>query len=334
MKAGIVVLGVILGLAMLPNRTRAQNEALPTPGFHHLHLNSMDPDGAINFYVRQFPSTSKSSFAGLPALKTGPVYVLFTKVSTPPPTTPQTAIWHFGWHVVDVRKSMEMYKQHKDVTLLLLFTSDEGGAVYVSSDTWPGTGGVLGLTKAQIADAKAKGLKPLGGAGFAYLLGPDNAIVEYQGNMPAERFNHVHMFEEDPYCAQLWYQQHLNAKLSPAQAAAHEAHTEADCKVPRGERSWPAFDKEGMIRVPRAGVTFGDVELNWYPNQGDAPLVGTRGHLADHIALSVNNLDAWCAKLRKEDVKFLAEPYKLGDTRAAMIEGPSREAIELVEIRE
>ena len=29
----------------------------------------------------------------------------------------------------------------------------------------------------------------------------------------------------------------------------------------------------------------------------------------------------------------LEEPYKLGDTRAAMIEGPSREAIELVEVR-
>jgi hypothetical protein len=38
-------------------------------------------------------------------------------------------------------------------------------------------------------------------------------------------------------------------------------------------------------------------------------------------------------KLRGEDVMFLEEPYRLGDTRAAMIEGPSREAIELVEIK-
>ena len=33
---------------------------LPAPGFHHLHLNSTDPDAAIAFYVRQFPSTSKT----------------------------------------------------------------------------------------------------------------------------------------------------------------------------------------------------------------------------------------------------------------------------------
>jgi len=32
-------------------------------------------------------------------------------------------------------------------------------------------------------------------------------------------------------------------------------------------------------------------------------------------------------------VTTLQEPYRLGDTRAVMIEGPSREAIELVEVR-
>jgi hypothetical protein len=41
---------------------------------------------------------------------------------------------------------------------LPLYTGDDGGAVFVSSDTWPGTGGVLGLTQAQIADAKARGV--------------------------------------------------------------------------------------------------------------------------------------------------------------------------------
>jgi 4-hydroxyphenylpyruvate dioxygenase-like putative hemolysin len=67
--------------------------------------------------------------------------------------------------------------------------------------------------------------------------------------------------------------------------------------------------------------------------QDDEPLVGSRGQLYDHVALSVTDLDAWIAKLRGEGVKILQEVYKLGDTRAVMIEGPSREAIELVEIR-
>ena len=65
----------------------------------------------------------------------------------------------------------------------------------------------------------------------------------------------------------------------------------------------------------------------------EPPLVGTRGHLYDHIGLSVRDLDAWIAKLRAEHVKFLTKIYKLGDGRAVMIEGPSREALELVEIK-
>jgi catechol 2,3-dioxygenase-like lactoylglutathione lyase family enzyme len=340
--SGFFVLAVIFA-----SWGNAQTDALPPPGFHHLHLNSTDPEAAIDFYTKQFPSTSKSTWGGMPALKTGKVYVLFNKVSTPAPNEPQTAIWHFGWHVVDVRETNARYNRDH-VPLLPLYTGDGDNAVYISSDTWPGAGGTLGRSKAQIAEAKANGVKPAGGAGFAYLLAPDGAAVEYQGNMPAERFNHVHMYQDEPFCAQLWYQKHLNAAM-PGRGRGPQ-HTEADCKVERTpDKSWPALDKDGMYRIPGAGVLFDDVSLNWYIRQGDSPLVSTRGHMADHFALSVSNLDAWVNKLGKEGVRFLPQqqqmsdgrirveglgrPYKLGETRAIMIEGPSKEAIELVEVK-
>lgn len=307
---------------------------LPAPGFHHLHLNSVNPDAAIDFYVRQFPASAKASWAGLPALaSSNNVLVLFTKVATAPATSPQTAIWHFGWHVTDARSSLATYKGRPDVRLLPLYTTDEGGSVFLSSDTWPSTGGMPGLTKAQIADAKAKGVQPTRTGGFGYMQGPDNALVEYAGNHPAERFNHVHLYQDDPFCAQLWYGKHLNAPVF-AGRTSHTPLTEATCKVPRGpDRSWPALEREGMFRAPAAAVVFGDVALPWYMRQGDRPLVSTRGHVCDHIAFSVADLDAWVAKLRSEGVRFLEEPYKLGDTRAVIIEGPSREALELVEIQ-
>jgi 4-hydroxyphenylpyruvate dioxygenase-like putative hemolysin len=87
-----------------------------------------------------------------------------------------------------------------------------------------------------------------------------------------------------------------------------------------------------MFRVPSAAVVFGDVALPTYVRQDDRPLVSSRGQLYDHIALSVAELDRWIAKLRDEGVTFLEEAYPLGDTRAVMIEGPSREALELVEV--
>jgi catechol 2,3-dioxygenase-like lactoylglutathione lyase family enzyme len=309
--------------------------ALPTPAFHHLHLNSVNPEAAIDFYTRQFPSTSRSTFAGQPALKSPTdVWVLFTKVDTPPPTQPQTAFWHFGWYVTDVHKSLEMYKQHA-ITLLPLYTEETGGTVFTSADTWPGSGGALGLTKAGIADAKAKGVKPTYGAGFAYLQGPDDATVEYQGNMATERFNHIHMYMEQPFCAQLWYQTHLNMAAGGRGGAQQPARTEANCRVERGpDKTWPALDYDGMYRTPSlTSMAFSDVSLFTYMNQTATPLASTRGHLMDHFALRVADLDAWVAKLRGENVRFLEQPYKVGDYRAVMIEGPSREAIELIEIR-
>jgi len=306
---------------------------LPAPGFHHLHLNSVDPDAAVEFYTRRFPTSSKTSWGGLPALASpNDVLVLFTKVPAAPATSPQTAIWHFGWHVTDTRQTLESFKDQADVTLLPLYTTDEGGSVFISSDSWPGTGGVPGRTKAQIAEAKATGVQPTRTGGFGYLQGPDNALVEYAGNHPAERFNHVHFYQDDPFCAQLWYQTHLNAPIFAGRTSSAPV-TEDTCRVPRGpERSWPALNREGMFRAPSAAVVFGDVAFAWYVRQGDRPLVGTRGQLYDHIALSVTDLDAWVAKLRGEGVTFLEEPYPLGDTRAVMIEGPSREALELVEV--
>src|SRR4029453_13702122 len=235
----------------------------------------------------------------LPALQSPTnVLILFTKVATPPATSPQTAIWHFGWHVTDTHARRDVNKSRPGVTLLPLYTGDDGGAVFGSSDTWPGTGGVLGLTQAQIADAKVRGVQPTRTGGFAYMQGPDHAIVEYAGNHPAERFNHVHLFQEDPFCAQLWYQQHLNAPVFGGRTSSTPL-TEATCTVPRGpDRSWPALEVGGMFRSPSAAVVFGDVALPTYVRQDDRPLTSSRGQLYDHIPPSVADPLRWIAKLR------------------------------------
>ena len=305
---------------------------LAAPSFHHLHLNSVNPEAAIDFYTRAFPSTSKSTFAGQPALRSpNNVLVLFNRVATPPATQPQTAFWHFGWHVTDVRATLDRFLK-QNVPLLPLYTGVATGTVFVSSDTYPGTGGVLGLTVKQIEEAKANGVKPNLGAGFAYLRGPDDAIVEYQGNMPAERFNHVHMYQDQPFCAALWYQTHLNVPV-PAPRAGVTPRTAANCRAERGpDKTLPALDWDGMFRTPAVQSTiFGDVALFFYMNQGSTPAPPTRGHLMDHFAVAVPNLDAWLAKLKGENVSILEPPYTIGDTRAFMIVGPSNEAIEIIE---
>jgi hypothetical protein len=75
---------------------------------HHVHLNSVNPSAAAAYYPKAFPiSATKTTFNGYEAVKTGNVYLLFTKVNTPPQTElngPQTSVWHFGWHTPDSRK--------------------------------------------------------------------------------------------------------------------------------------------------------------------------------------------------------------------------------------
>src|SRR5215207_1368601 len=186
------------------------------PGFHHLHLNTLDPEPAIDFYTRRFQTTSRATWGGQPALMSpNNVLVLFEKVSQRPltaPEAPDTAFWHFGWHVLDTPQTRDRFKA-ENVDFLPLYTGDSGGTVLISSDTWPGANGLLGRTAEQIAEAKATGVQPTRVAGFGYIQGPDKAMIEYAGNQPQERFNHVHMWQEDPFCAQLWYQTHLNAPL-------------------------------------------------------------------------------------------------------------------------
>ncbi len=330
---GIAARTVIILLAVISIQPSAFSQAaLPTPGFHHLHLNSVDPAAAIEFYMQAFPATSRTTFAGQPALASpNQVLVLFNKVGTPPATEPHTAYWHFGWHVVDVRAARDRFLK-QNITLLPLYTGDGTGTVFISSDTWSGSGGVLGLTRAGIEDAKRQGVKPVGGAGFAYLRGPDDALVEYQGNMKMERFNHVHMFHDQPYCAQLWYQKHLNVAVA-APRPGQSARNAATCAVQRGaDKTLPALAWDGMYRTPSITSTaFSDVSLFWYMNQADTPAASSRGHLIDHIALRVDDLDAWMTKLRTESVTVLEGPYSIGEHRAILIEGPSREAIELIQ---
>jgi catechol 2,3-dioxygenase-like lactoylglutathione lyase family enzyme len=312
---------------------QAQDGPLPPPKFHHLQLNSIDPDAATAFYAKQFASTSKTRWEGMPALASpNNVLIIFNKSKSVPDADPNvTAYWHFGWSATDSRKSLDMFTAQQ--LLVPFYTDGQGDFVGISSDTYPYPPGVPGRTKAQIDEAKAQNLEPTHVAGNGYILGPDHAIVEFTGNAPTERFDHVHMWQDDPVCAQLWYQKHLDA-TPRRQRDAGPPPTQANCKLARGaEPSWPSLVKEGTYRSPTGGVSFGDVAMNWYPNQGSRPLASSPGHLIDHVGLSVSDLDAWIGKLKGEGVTFLRQPYKIGDTRAVMIEGPSHEAIELVEVK-
>jgi catechol 2,3-dioxygenase-like lactoylglutathione lyase family enzyme len=299
------------------------------PRFHHIQVRSSDPEAATAFYADLFPSTSAGHWGGYAALFSPNDAMILFERDDDVPAGPQSALWHFGWHVQDSRKTTAEFIDTGKATSAPLFTGDGDGQVPISSDTWFMTDDTLGVSKARIAEMKATGTPPPGGWGFAYFTGPDGVLFEIIGDKDQERFDHVHMWHEEPLCAQLWYQKHFG--FPPRGKFGEVPGGEAACKVPRAaERTFPALNPEGMFRTPPGGVMVGDIALTWYPNQGETPLAPSRGQRLDHIAFAVEDLDAWALKFREAGTTFLEDGLVFGESCAVMIEGPSREAIMLV----
>ncbi len=308
--------------------------------FHHLHLNSVNPTAAVQYYARAFADITPTTLGGFEGFRTtsrlatrpGNVYVLFTKVDTPPLTESQSAIWHLGWNTPDSRAYLEKFRALK-LDIVPMYADPNGTLVDISSDALPGY-----LTKEEIADAKAKGVQPNHTGGFQYLKGPDGALIENFGNFPAERFSHVHMHHRDPVCAQRWYVSHLGATVAASHlhlgsAFSGPGATPAlnDCERPYGAPTYPASFKEGVARDPDGYVLFDDIGLPIRPYA--QPLASTRRQPVDHIGLSVTNLGEAIARLQKQNVKILEPIRRWGNTRAAMIAGPDQVVIELVEVK-
>lgn len=307
---------------------------MPPAHFHHLHLNSVDPASAIEYYERAFDdSVEKTHFAGFDGFRTtsrlstesGNVYVLFTKVDSPPINTPQSAVWHFGWNSPNARQHLERLKT-MGLTIMPMFGDPEGTLVESSSDGQPGY-----LTKQQIEDSRRRGITPTGVGGFHYLGGPDGALIESYGDFPEERFTHIHLYADHPACTQQWYARHLGAIV----AATHlhvgpgTGDDDTSCQQPYAEPTYPGFFPEGVPREPSGYVLFDDVGLPIRPWRG--PFASTRGQTVDHIAISVEDLPSTLDRLRSLGVTVLEEIHPWGDTRAAMIEAPDRLALELIE---
>ncbi len=329
---------ILAGVGVATYRpVHAQNQAAPTASgsieklrFHHVHLNSMNPVAAADYYPKPFAlSATRTTFNGFEAVKTGNIYLLFTKVATPPQnelTGPQTSVWHFGWNTPNSRQYDEKFRA-MGLTIAQMWDAADGKLVDMSSDTLPGL-----PTQEQILEMRAKGTQPTREGGFGYLRGPDGSMIENAQAGTTERFNHVHMYHEHPECAMQWYVTHLGA-TRPAGRGGAAAVPAGDCHTKTyAPPTWPSFAKTGFVRDPAGGVSFDDISISIRPWPGGG-LVSTRGKIVDHWAVSMADLTATVTRLKGEGVKFLEEIHPWGNTRAAMIEGPDRIAIELVEVK-
>jgi uncharacterized glyoxalase superfamily protein PhnB len=136
--------------------------------------------------------------------------------------------------------------------------------------------------------------------------------VAWEPPLPAGQL-HLHLRSVTPNAAADWYRTMLGARV--------------DMAPPPKDRHAPLPAPEH--RMPEALVWLGDTGLLIY--RAHPPLFSTRGQRADHLALACDDLDAVIARLRQRGVEIVGEPTRRGPWRTAMLEGPVRLAIELVE---
>ena len=74
-------------------------------GFHHVHLNALDPAASLAWYQQRFGG-ERVKYKGENALKYGDMLVLIQKSKTAPAPSVGRALDHLGWRVADLDKTL------------------------------------------------------------------------------------------------------------------------------------------------------------------------------------------------------------------------------------
>jgi catechol 2,3-dioxygenase-like lactoylglutathione lyase family enzyme len=268
-------------------------QTVPDAHFHHLHLNATDPKADIEFYTTKFDA-EKASFKGLiDAVWAQKSWMLFQKVAAAPPSEVISTIWHFGWGAEDMPATYQ--KQLDSGTKFATPLTD-------ISDIGGGT--------------------KMGVFFYAYVLGPDNALIELN-TANFHRFGHIHLLSENPVAAGDWYAKHFGVKPRPNP----QVHIYKNVQI--GPSSSFTMDNVNVIIYPIEYARTSHMP-GWENRKTFEP---TKGRVVDHIGISVENLDDAIAALRKAGVTVTDEPKSIagGKIKYAFIEGPDKMRIEIIE---
>lgn len=213
---GFLVLAVFSLCVLSFVKTGEAQETPASTGFHHIHLNSINPAAAIEFYTKTFAVTKKVSLAGWEGVQSEQMYLLFNQVSQPPAATLDSAIWHFGWGSTAMEAD---YQKHL-----------ANGITFATP-----------LTR----------LNP--NLLFAYMKAPDGALVEINTSN-TRAFLHVHLYSAAPLCAADWYIRHLGAASRAQRTGACEVPFAAPSEplgVIRAPATTVRFGEVSLIIYPR-----------------------------------------------------------------------------------
>jgi catechol 2,3-dioxygenase-like lactoylglutathione lyase family enzyme len=201
-----------LSAALMCHVALAQ-EVSPVARFHHVHLNTTDVQGSIDFYTRRFKAERKKFVDGQDAIWTGGNWILFTQVAAPPKAALVTPLWHFGWGAPDMQSEVERHlamgsKFQTPITNLSRVVGNQWRSIY-----------------------------------YAYVESLDGALIEIN-TARDEEFSHVHLFTHDVAATSAWYQKHLGLHIPAERPGGLNARNQTN-----GEINWLIMSVDFIKRI-------------------------------------------------------------------------------------
>lgn len=277
---------------------RLDSQVTPVFRFHHVHLNTTNATRAIDFYTTHFNAQSARFAGSVPAVVAQGKWLLFNEVKEAPAWPVVSSLYHIGWGAPDMKATY--------AALVARGVAFETPITDISHVIEAASGRVF----------------------FAYVDGPDHAMIEIN-TARDDTFQHVHFLSDDPISTGQWYLKHFGMTTNNANPS-REARTH-----------------NGLQIYPYMGTNLDGVQFFWYPKafgQGSFPdawkgrttFASPRGRVIDHVAFSVEGLDAALARLEANGVTVLQRPQPAlnGLVRSAFVQAPDGVELELVETRQ
>ncbi len=292
----IIVAASCVAVVCVGARGASPQPAAPAH-FHHVHLNTVDPARALEFYTTTFESEKAKFLGRTDAVWAHQSWILFTKVDAPPPWEPVSAIWHVGWGAQDMPAE---YKKQV-----------ERGTKFFTP----------------LTDISELARTP--NFYYAYVESPDRVLVELN-TAAHHHFGHVHLFSEDPVAAAEFYMKYLGATRRSTLPLSREVRMYKG--LPVGPSASLMADDVNIIIFPAEHSRQSYPE---YWKDGRTTLAPSKGRAVDHIGFSFDNLADAVERMKKDGVTVTDDVRTVanGALKIAFIEGPDKIRIELVEGR-
>ena len=203
----------------------------------------MNPDAAIAFYAKEFPSTSRTTWAGMAALKSpNNVLVLFTKVDQPPATQPQTA-FAFQYTSPASATMMRRARRRRDAAAALpeTVTARRINSEYLEQGgVWPDEDPARGRVDKQRQTGWRRRR--------CRARGPDDALIEVQGDRPAE-LQPTCTWPREPFCSRWVSEAPERPDSAGCRGITPPSHRPANCRCLPGGTWRKSADVDGMVAL-------------------------------------------------------------------------------------